>query len=52
VFELIHPDVGRSFQKESYSSSKYLLTVIDNLSYFIWVFSLQQKSDTSIAVRA
>jgi hypothetical protein len=41
VFELIYTDVYRPFPKELYSSSKSVLTIIDDVSYFSSVVFLK-----------
>jgi hypothetical protein len=51
VFELIYTDVCGPFPNESYSSSKFFLTIIDNFSHFSWMVFLKQISDTSITLR-
>jgi transposase InsO family protein len=52
VVELIYTDICRPCTNESYSVSKYFLTVIDDFSGFSWVFYLKRKLDTSITLHA
>jgi transposase InsO family protein len=52
VFELRHTDICGPVPNESYGSSKYYLTIIDDFSGFSWVFFIKRKLDTSITHRA
>lgn len=45
VLELVHSDVLGPFLNPSFNRTRYLLTLIDDFSRYIWVYFLRQKSE-------
>jgi hypothetical protein len=43
--ELVHSDICRPMTTPSLGGAKYLLTFIDSLSHFLWIYTIQSKGD-------
>lgn len=46
-FDLIHMDTWGSFSVDSVESFRYFLTLVDDCTWFTWVYMLKYKSDVS-----
>ncbi|TPX29978.1 DNA-directed DNA polymerase [Synchytrium microbalum] len=46
-FALVHTDLAGPVKPESYSKKKYVMTIVDDCTRYVWIYFLREKSEAT-----